>query len=83
MAGVSFDTETIALLRAVLAETATKLPKHLRSSTGKVELAELILKAAAGGERDPRRLSSVALIGVMARHRPSSSKEEAGQNRIP
>jgi hypothetical protein len=69
-------------MRAVFEETATKLPRHLRSVSSKVELAEFILKAAAGGERDPHRLGSLALIGVMARHRPSQSQEEAGQNPI-
>jgi hypothetical protein len=82
MAGVSFDTDTIELMRAVLEETVTKLPTHLRSVCSKVELAAFILKAAAGGEGDPRRLGSLALIGVMARHRPSPGKEEAAQNRI-
>ena len=73
--GVSFDTEIIQLMRLVLEETASALPTHLRISSIKIELAEFILKAAAGGERDPTCLRNAALIGVMARHRPSPSVE--------
>ena len=80
-AGVSFDTETVELMRAVLEQTAAKLPKRLRTSSVKIELAEFILKVAADGERDPGRLGSVALIGVLARHRPSPSSTETGRSR--
>ena len=73
--GVSFDTDTVQLMRLVLEETAAKLPRHLRTSSVKIELAELILKAAAQGERDPVRLRSAALIAVMARYQPPSSNE--------
>jgi hypothetical protein len=51
------------------------LPAHLQTSSVKIELAELILKAAARGERDPVRLRSTALIAVMARYQPPLSKE--------
>jgi hypothetical protein len=81
-AGASFDTETVALMRAVLREAAAKLPKHLRTSSVKIELAELILQSAARGERDPGRMGTLALIGVMARHRPSPSNVETRQSRI-
>ena len=40
------------------------------------ELAELILKTAAHGERDPSCLRNVALIGLMARHRPTPNVAE-------
>jgi hypothetical protein len=60
-AGVSFDAKTVELMRAVLEETAAKVPKHLRTPSVKVELAELILKFAAGGERDPSRLGIAAI----------------------
>jgi hypothetical protein len=73
--GVSFDTGTVQLMRLILEETAAKLPTHLRTSSIKIELAELILKAAAQGERDPTCLRNAALIGVMARHRPSPSAD--------
>jgi hypothetical protein len=62
-------TQTIELMRAVLEETAAKVPKHLRTASVKVELAELILKFAAGGERDPSRLGTFAFVHVMERHR--------------
>ena len=74
--GVSFDTETVQLMRLVLEETAAALPMHLRTSSIKIELAELILKTAAHGERDPSCLRNVALIGLMARHRPTPNVAE-------
>ena len=73
--GVSFDTETVQLMRLVLEETSAQLPTHLRTSSVKIELAELILKAAANGERDPIRLRSTALIAVMARYQTPLSNE--------
>jgi hypothetical protein len=73
--GVSFDTETVQLMRLVLEETAARLPTHLRTSSVKIELAELILKAAARGERDPVRLRSTALIAVMTRYKQFSTNE--------
>jgi hypothetical protein len=54
--GVSFDTETIRLMRMVLEQAFAGVPKHLRTSSVKIALAELILKSAAHGERDPTRL---------------------------
>jgi hypothetical protein len=73
--GTSFDIETVQSLRIILEQAAAHLPKHLRTSSIKIELAEFILKAAARGERDPTSLRNAALIGVMARHRPSSNVE--------
>jgi hypothetical protein len=55
VAGASFEPETIELMRLVLEDAAAKLPRHSRTSGVKSELAELILKSAAGGERDPIR----------------------------
>jgi hypothetical protein len=75
VAGASFEPETIELLRLVLDNAAAMLPTHLRTSSVKIELAELILKAAARGERDPVRLRSAALIAVMARYQPPLSHE--------
>ena len=78
-APVSFDTKTVELMRAVLEETAAKVPKHLRTPSVKVELAELILKFAAGGERDPGRLGTFAFVHVMERHQASYA---SGDGRI-
>ena len=75
VAGASFEPETIKLMRLVLDNAAAMLPTHLRTLSVKIELAELILKAAAQGERDPVRLRSAALIVVMARYQPPSSNE--------
>jgi hypothetical protein len=68
VAGASFEPETIELLRQALENAAAMLPAHLRTSSVKIELAEMILKAAARGERDPVRLRSAALLAVMTRY---------------
>jgi hypothetical protein len=58
---VAFDPETIALLKRVVSHAESTLPRHLRSSEMRVELATRVLKAAANGERDPVRLRDHAL----------------------
>jgi hypothetical protein len=70
--GATFEPETIELMRTVLEEATAKLPARLRTSSVKLELAELILRAAARGERDARCLRDDALGRVMARHRAAS-----------
>jgi hypothetical protein len=52
VAGASFEPETIELMRRVLESAAAMLPMKLRTSSVKIELAELILNSAAAGERD-------------------------------
>jgi hypothetical protein len=59
--GASFDPQTIELLRRIVAEAEGTLPKYLRSSEMRVELATRVLNAAAKGERDPVRLREHAL----------------------
>jgi hypothetical protein len=76
--GTSFEPETIELMRQVLDYAVAKLPKHLRTPGVKLELAQLILKAATGGERDPIRLRTGALIAVTTRHRPVLSRDAVG-----
>jgi hypothetical protein len=62
--GVPYDPETITLLKKVLTEAESTLPKQRRSSEARVKLAAGILKAAAEGERDPFRLRAAGLIAV-------------------
>jgi hypothetical protein len=57
----AFDPKTIALLKRVVSYAESTLPRHLRSSEMRVELATRVLKAAADGERDPVRLRDHAL----------------------
>jgi hypothetical protein len=76
--GTSFEPETIELMRQVLDYAVAKLPKHLHTPGVKLELAQLILKAATGGERDPIRLRTGALIAVTTRHRPVLSRDAVG-----
>lgn len=61
-----FDIETFLLLREVLEIAWASLPPAQRATTSKTFLAERILKAAAGGERDPERLIDAALMAVAA-----------------
>ena len=63
---VSFDLETVALLREVLDDAWASLRVEQRANMSRTILAERILKSAAGGERDPERLLEAALINFAA-----------------
>lgn len=56
-----YDPETLIILRKVLDEAWAVLPDGLRSHTVKSEMAQRILKHAAGGVRDPVKLRACAL----------------------
>jgi hypothetical protein len=56
-----FDSETLALLKAVFEEACALLPRHRRTHEMRSALAVCILKHAAKGERDPARLRMCAL----------------------
>jgi hypothetical protein len=58
---VYFDPETITLLRETLDDAWACLPPELRATMQKTALAERILKSAARGERDRKRLRAAAL----------------------
>jgi hypothetical protein len=62
----SFDPETITLLKIVLDEAWANLSPEQQVYTSKAVLAERILMLAAQGERDPLRLLSRAVIGVVS-----------------
>ena len=61
--GAPYDPETITLLKKVLVEAESALPKQQRSSEARVKLATAILKAAAEGA-DPFRLRAAGLIAI-------------------
>jgi hypothetical protein len=62
---VTFDIETLTVLRTVLDEAWELLsPEQLR--TTKSLVATRLLEAAAAGERDAGRLRDAALNGVAA-----------------
>jgi hypothetical protein len=61
-----FDLDTVVLLRAVLEEAWARVPLRDRRTIARSLLGERILKAAAGGERDPERLIEVALTDELA-----------------
>jgi hypothetical protein len=58
---ISFDPETVALLRTALDRAWDSLPAGQQAVTSRSILAERILKAAAQGERDPDRLRARAI----------------------
>jgi hypothetical protein len=59
--GVYFDPETVALLRETLDDAWACLSPELQATMQKTALAERILKSAARGERDRKRLCAAAL----------------------
>lgn len=56
-----FDPETVATMKEVLEDAWGKLTPELQSIVPKIVLAERILKSAASGERDRKRLLDAAL----------------------
>jgi hypothetical protein len=56
-----FDPQTIALLKAALEEAWKSLAPNEQAKTAKSVLAERILKQAAAGERDRKKLIRAAL----------------------
>jgi hypothetical protein len=56
-----FDPETLATLREVLDDAWGSLSPRMQALTQKTMLAERILKSAAQGERDRKRLRDAAL----------------------
>jgi|HubBroStandDraft_6_1064221.scaffolds.fasta_scaffold4353031_1 hypothetical protein len=57
-----YQPELIELMKSVLDEAATILPKTRQTPATKVKLASRILAAAARGERDPIQLRIAALL---------------------
>jgi hypothetical protein len=60
---LSFDPETLSVLRRALDEAAAALPQSERTQERKVLLASRILELAYRGETDPVRLRMGALFG--------------------
>jgi hypothetical protein len=60
-ASMSFDPETVALLRETLDDAWASLRPEQQATMQKTALAERMLKSAARGERDPDRLRDAAL----------------------
>ena len=56
-----FDPETVTLLRETLDDAWARLSPELQATMQKTALAERILKSAASGERDRKRLRAAAL----------------------
>ena len=71
-----YDPETLILLRKVLDEAWEDLPDGSKCETVKSEMAQHILKRAADGVRDPRRLGASALDGVCSEPLIPGAKKE-------
>ena len=65
-AATHFDAQTIALLKVALDEAWDRLSPKLKATMLKTTLAERILKSAAGGERNSKRLREAALRDLAA-----------------
>jgi hypothetical protein len=63
---VYFDPETVALLREILDDGWARLQPDQRATIRKSTLAEHILKSAAQGERDRKRLLDAVLMEFTA-----------------
>jgi hypothetical protein len=61
-----FDPETITVLRETLDDAWGRLRPDLQARMLKTTLAERILKSAANGERDRKRLLHAALKDLSA-----------------
>ncbi|HET7381408.1 MAG TPA: hypothetical protein VFJ59_02320 [Pseudolabrys sp.] len=64
-ASMSFDPETVALLREILEDAWACLPAEQQVTMQKTALAERMLKFAAQGERNRQRLRDAALHAVI------------------
>ncbi len=65
-APMSFDPETVALLRETLDDAWAALRPEQQATMQKTALAERMLKSAAQGERDRDRLRDAALMDLAA-----------------
>ena len=65
-APMSFDPETVALLKETLEDAWAALRPEQQATMQKTALAERILKSAADGERDRIRLRDAALMDIAA-----------------
>jgi hypothetical protein len=65
-APMSFDPETVALLRETLDDAWASLRPEQQATMQKTVLAERILKSAADGERDRKHLRDAALRDLAA-----------------
>ncbi|MGC1875858.1 MAG: hypothetical protein WA699_13660 [Pseudolabrys sp.] len=63
---MSFDPETVALLKETLEDAWAALRPEQQATMQKTALAERILKSAADGERDRKRLRDAALMDIAA-----------------
>ena len=63
-APVSFDRETVTLLRETLDDVWATLRPQQQAAMQKSALAECMLKSAAQGERNRNRLRDAALRGL-------------------
>jgi hypothetical protein len=63
---VYFDPDTVTALREILDDAWASLPSEKQATLQKTALAERILKLAAEGERDRKRLLDAALTDLAA-----------------
>ena len=59
-----FDLQTVSVLRKTLDDAWASLRPTQRTTMSRTMLAERIIKSAAQGERDPRRLLEAAIADL-------------------
>ena len=59
-----FDLQTVSVLRKTLEDAWASLRPTQRTTMSRTMLAERIIKSAAQGERDPRRLFEAAIADL-------------------
>jgi hypothetical protein len=62
IAMTTYSSETVKLLRSVLDDAWASMGPDEKARSSKTLVAVRILKAAAGGERDPNRLLEQVLV---------------------
>jgi len=63
-ADASYDPAALVILKDAFETAVARLPRSNQTAEQKLTIASRILAAAALGERDPARLSSLALAGT-------------------
>jgi hypothetical protein len=61
----AYDPETLNVLRHALDQAWALLPDERKATIQKSDLADRILKRAATGERDPVKLRTAAVVGLL------------------
>ena len=74
---ISFDSQTIALMRSVLTQAVTRLPIHDRTPSNQTAVASRILATAAAGQKSQDLLLDAALDEIRSLRQITSGVKAA------